>query len=83
MPDLRRRDGDQQHAGGGAVGLRHAGGLRGPAPHHPDDGAPVWLKTGQHGPFVAWRRRYVSLPKDVAPEDLTLERALALLEGPR
>ena len=48
---------------------------------HPGDGAPVWLKTGRHGPFVAHRRRYASLPEDVAPEELTLERALALLEG--
>ena len=48
---------------------------------HPGDGAPVWLKTGRHGPFVAHRRRYVSLPEDVAPDDLTLERALALLDG--
>ena len=35
---------------------------------HPDDGAPVWLKTGHYGPFVAHRRRYASLPEDV-PED--------------
>ena len=46
---------------------------------HPDDGAPVWLKTGHYGPFVAHRRRYASLPEDVAPEALTLERALELL----
>ena len=25
---------------------------------HPADGAPVWLKSGRHGPFVAHRRRY-------------------------
>ncbi len=48
---------------------------------HPGDGAPVWLKTGGHGPFVAHRRRYASLPEDVAPENLTLEQALAVLEG--
>ena len=48
---------------------------------HPGDGAPVWLKTGRHGPFVAHRRRYASLPEDVAPENLTLEQALAVLEG--
>ena len=46
---------------------------------HPDDGAPVWLKTGHYGPFVAHRRRYASLPEDVQPESLTLERALELL----
>ena len=43
---------------------------------HPDDGAPVWLKTGHYGPFVAHRRRYASLPE----ETLTLERAVELLD---
>ena len=46
---------------------------------HPDDGAPVWLKTGRHGSFVAHRRVYASVPEDIAPDDLTLERALDLL----
>ena len=46
---------------------------------HPDDGAPVWLKTGRHGPFVAHRRFYASVPEDIPPDDLTLERALDLL----
>ena len=47
---------------------------------HPGDGAPVRLKTGHYGPFVAHRRRYASLPKDRAPEDVTLDAAVALLE---
>ena len=47
---------------------------------HPRDGAPVRLKTGHYGPFVAHRRRYASLPKDLAPEDVTLAAAVALLE---
>ena len=47
---------------------------------HPRDGAPVRLKTGHYGPFVAHRRRYASLPKDLAPEDATLAAAVALLE---
>ena len=42
-------------------------------------GAPVWLKTGHYGPFVAHRRRYASLPKEVPADSLTLEQALALL----
>ena len=46
---------------------------------HPEDRAPVWLKTGHYGPFVAHRRRYASLPADVSPESLTLEQALELL----
>ena len=46
---------------------------------HPEDGAPVWLKTGHYGPFVAHRRSYASLPEDLAPDALTLEGALGLL----
>lgn len=48
---------------------------------HPADDAPVWLKAGKHGPLVGWCRRYASLLKDIAPEGVTLKRALALLEG--
>ena len=47
---------------------------------HPDDGAPVWLKTGHYGPFVAHRRRYASLPEDLSEDALTLERAVELLD---
>ncbi len=47
---------------------------------HPADGAPVWLKSGRHGPFVAHRRRYASVPGDVDGDALTLEQAVALLE---
>ena len=46
---------------------------------HPTDGAPVRLKTGHYGPFVAHRRSYASLPPDVSPDTLTLEQALDLL----
>ena len=47
---------------------------------HPGDGAPVWLKTGRHGPFVAHRRRYASVPEEVGTDALTLEQAVELLE---
>ena len=40
----------------------------------------TWLKTGHCSPFVPYRRRYASVPEDVAPEDLTLERAVNLLD---
>ena len=46
---------------------------------HPTDGAPVRLKTGHYGPFVAHRRSYASLSSDVSPDTLTLEQALDLL----
>ena len=35
---------------------------------HPADGASFWLKTGHYGPFVAHRRRWASLPKEIEAE---------------
>ena len=46
---------------------------------HPDDGALAWLKTSHYSPFVAHHRRYASLPPDLDPEALILERRLALV----
>ncbi|MYE02907.1 MAG: type I DNA topoisomerase [Alphaproteobacteria bacterium] len=48
---------------------------------HPADGAPVQVRTGPYGPFVAHRRRHVSLPEDVGPDGLTLEDAVAMVEA--
>ena len=56
--------------------FRRGGGELGP---HPANGAPVWLKAGHYGSFVAHRRRYPSLSPDVDPDALALEQALALL----
>ena len=47
---------------------------------HPGDGAPVWLKTGHYGPFVAHRRRYAGVAQDLALDTLTLEQAVSLLD---
>ena len=47
---------------------------------HPADGAPVWLKSGSHGPFVAHRRHYASVPEGAGGDALTLEQAVELLE---
>jgi DNA topoisomerase-1 len=56
-----------------------------------DSGEPVRIRIGRFGPFVqvgeGGQGRTASLPEDVAPADLTLERALELVraraEGPR
>jgi DNA topoisomerase-1 len=57
----------------------------------PDGGDPVRVRVGRFGPFVQLGEggpgRTASLPEDVAPADLTVERALELVrakaEGPR
>src|SRR5262249_21934369 len=57
----------------------------------PDSGEPVRIRIGRFGPFVqvadGGPGRTASLPDDIAPADLTLEKALDLgrvkAEGPR
>ncbi len=57
----------------------------------PATGKPIYLKEGPYGPYVQLgdeadgepKPARVSLPKNLRPEDLTLETALALLSLPR
>jgi DNA topoisomerase-1 len=46
---------------------------------HPEDEAPVQVMAGRFGPYVKWGKVNATLPKGLAPEDLTLEDALPLL----
>jgi DNA topoisomerase-1 len=45
---------------------------------HPEGGA-VAVYEGRYGPYVKWQKVNATLPKDVAPEAVTLDQALALL----
>ncbi|MFS4437201.1 type I DNA topoisomerase [Paracoccaceae bacterium GXU_MW_L88] len=45
---------------------------------HPDGGA-VNVMAGRYGPYVKWEKVNATLPKDLEPEDVTLERALELI----
>ncbi|NKX43677.1 type I DNA topoisomerase [Roseicyclus persicicus] len=45
---------------------------------HPD-GGPVQVMPGRYGPYVKWDKVNATLPKDVAPEAVTLEQALELI----
>ncbi len=47
---------------------------------HPDGGALAVMK-GRYGPYVKWEKVNATLPKDVAPEDLTLEQAIELVNA--
>jgi DNA topoisomerase I len=58
-------------AGGAPAPLRELGA-------HPD-GGPVQVMAGRYGPYVKWGKVNATLPKDVAPEALTLDEALALV----
>lgn len=58
---------------------------------HPETGEPIYLKIGPHGPYVQLgeeseenkKPKRASLPKNVKPEDVTLEMAVGLLSLPR
>src|SRR5215468_83901 len=46
---------------------------------HPDKGGPVVVKAGRYGPYVSHDGINATLPRDKAPETITLDEALPLL----
>jgi DNA topoisomerase-1 len=46
---------------------------------HPDDGKPVVVKSGRFGPYVQHGSLRATLPKDVAADEIGLEKALEVL----
>lgn len=48
---------------------------------HPEDGKPVAVFNGPYGPYVKHGTLNASIPKDEPPEELTMERAVELLEA--
>jgi DNA topoisomerase-1 len=46
---------------------------------HPEDGKPITLHSGRYGPYLRHARIIASLPKDLAPEAVTLDKAVELL----
>ncbi|MBO0752295.1 MAG: type I DNA topoisomerase, partial [Bradyrhizobiaceae bacterium] len=46
---------------------------------HPDKGGPVVVKSGRYGPYVSHDGVNATLPKDKAPDTVTLDEALPLL----
>jgi DNA topoisomerase-1 len=53
----------------------------------PQQGLPVQVRIGRFGPYISWSEHKASIPADVAPADLSLERAMQIVEakaeGPR
>ncbi|MGH7459340.1 MAG: type I DNA topoisomerase [Longimicrobiaceae bacterium] len=47
---------------------------------HPTDGEAVTVHAGRYGPYLSHAGVNATLPKDEQPEEVTLERALELLE---
>ncbi|GAA3869006.1 type I DNA topoisomerase [Celeribacter arenosi] len=46
---------------------------------HPQEGGPVQVLDGRYGPYVKWGKVNATLPKDVKPEDLTMDQAVELI----
>ncbi len=46
---------------------------------HPDDKKPVEVCNGRYGPYVRHLKVNATLPKDVSPEEITLQEALQLI----
>ncbi|MGE0241364.1 MAG: type I DNA topoisomerase [Parvibaculaceae bacterium] len=47
---------------------------------HPD-GGPIHVMSGRYGPYVKWGKVNATLPGDKAPEETTLEEAVALVNA--
>ncbi|MGL4321491.1 MAG: DNA topoisomerase, partial [Paracoccaceae bacterium] len=67
------------------LALKAARGGRAPAAaplrelgEHPSGGA-VQVMPGKYGPYVKWDKVNATLPKDLLPEDVTLDEALVLI----
>jgi DNA topoisomerase-1 len=52
-----------------------------PLGEHPDKGGPIVVKSGRYGPYVSHDGVNASLPSDKAPEAITLEEAVSLIDA--
>jgi DNA topoisomerase-1 len=48
---------------------------------HPVSGKPIGVYGGRYGPYVKHEKTNATLPKDVAPETVTLEQAVELIDA--
>ncbi|GGC08097.1 DNA topoisomerase 1 [Marivita lacus] len=46
---------------------------------HPQDGGAISVMEGRYGPYVKWEKVNATLPKDVEPDAVTMDMALALI----
>jgi len=60
--------------GAAATPLRELG-------EHPGEGGQVNVMEGRYGPYVKWQKINATLPKELEPENITLEQALELIEA--
>jgi len=46
---------------------------------HPDEGGPVNVMNGKYGPYIKWAKVNATLPKDIDPEQVTMDQAVQLI----
>ena len=46
---------------------------------HPGEGGPVQVMEGRYGPYVKWGKVNATLPKEITPEAVTMDQAVALI----
>ncbi|MFM8994546.1 MAG: type I DNA topoisomerase [Actinomycetota bacterium] len=49
---------------------------------HPDSGDIIEVRPGKYGPYVRCGERTAGVPEDLTPEDLTVTKAIELLDAP-
>lgn len=63
----------QGRGGAGAKPIKELG-------EHPQDGGMIGVYNGRYGPYVKWNKVNATLPKDLQPEQVTLEQAVELID---
>ena len=58
--------------GAAAAPLRELG-------EHPHEGGPVNVMKGRYGPYIKWGKINATLPKDMEPESVSMDAAIALI----
>jgi DNA topoisomerase-1 len=46
---------------------------------HPEDGKDITVRSGRYGPYVKHGSTNATLPKDITPEEITLDEAISLI----
>ena len=64
--------GDDRGSGAAAKPLKELG-------EHPSDGGAINIMDGRYGPYVKWEKVNATLPKEIDPKDLTVEKAIELV----